>query len=80
MSKHNAGPEFGEVALDALIGDTRTPAQLSALFRQMRQRLAERILAGDLPEQLGCAPGRQAGTPGCRRRAPFQRRSASKPK
>jgi len=46
MARAKQVPEFDEAARDALIGDTETPADLSALFRQMQKRLAERILAG----------------------------------
>ena len=59
-SKELPAPEFAEfdpVALDALIGDTKTPEQLSALFRFMQKRLAERILAGELTAHLGYKPG-----------------------
>jgi transposase-like protein len=41
--------------LDALIGDTATPEELGALFRRLQKRLAERILAGELTNHLGCA-------------------------
>jgi putative transposase len=57
MAKTKKEPEFDEAALDALIGDTKTPAALSALFRKMQKRIAERILAGELTEHLGYAPG-----------------------
>ena len=57
MARPKQEPEFSDEALDALIGDTKTPADLSVLFRQMQKRLAERILAGELTEHLGYAPG-----------------------
>ena len=57
MASPKQVPEFDDAALDALIGDTKTPADLSALFRQLQKRLAERILAGELTEHLGYAPG-----------------------
>src|SRR3954468_1789066 len=57
MAKSKAGPDFDDAALDALIGDTKTAEDLSALFRQMQKRLAERILATELTEHLGYAPG-----------------------
>lgn len=49
-----------DAALDALIGEGReptTPAELSAVFRQLQKRLAERILGGELTDHLGYAPG-----------------------
>ena len=58
MAKPKLGPAFDDATLDALIGDTKTPAQLSALFRWMQQRIAERMLAGELTEHLGYATGR----------------------
>ena len=46
-----------DAALDALIGDAKGPAEFSALVRQLQKRLAERMLAGELTEHLGYAPG-----------------------
>jgi putative transposase len=57
MATSRSEPEFDEAALDALIGDTKTPEDLSALFRHMQKRLAERILATELTDHLGYAPG-----------------------
>lgn len=57
MARAKQFPEFDPVAMDALIGDTKTPEDLSALFRFMQKRLAERILAGELTDHLGYAPG-----------------------
>jgi len=49
--------------MDALIGDTKAPEDLAALFRFMQKRLAERILAGELTDHLGYAAG-EAKPPG----------------
>ena len=49
--------EFSDEALDALIGDTKTPEQLDALFRRMKKALAERILGAELTHHLGYGPG-----------------------
>jgi len=57
MATSRSEPEFDDAALDALIGDTKTPDDLSALFRHMQKRLAERILAAELTDHLGYAPG-----------------------
>ena len=57
MARAKQVPDFSDDALDALIGDTKTPGDLSALFRQLQKRLAERILAGELTEHLGYGPG-----------------------
>jgi hypothetical protein len=40
-------PEFPAEALDALIGSSRTPEELEALFRQMKKRIVERMLGGE---------------------------------
>ena len=49
--------EFSGEALDALIGETRTPAELEQLFRQMKKRIVERMLDAELSHHLGYAPG-----------------------
>lgn len=49
--------QFDPKALDALIGDAKSPAQVDELFRQMKQVLMERILAGELTHHLGYAKG-----------------------
>ena len=59
MAKAKEFPEFDPAAMDALIGKTKTPEDLSALFRFMQKRIAERILAGELTEHLGYAPGEE---------------------
>jgi len=43
--------------VDALIGDAKTPADLEAVFRSMKQRIVERMLEGELTQHLGYAPG-----------------------
>lgn len=55
--KRQQGSEFAPEALDALIGDTKTPEDLEALFRRMKKVLAERILNAELTHHLGYAPG-----------------------
>jgi transposase-like protein len=60
MATSSSGPDGSDLsdeALDALIGDTATPEELGALFRRLQKRLAERILAGELTNHLGYAPG-----------------------
>ena len=49
--------EFDPQALDALIGDAKTPAEVDELFRRMKKALMERILKGELTHHLGYAPG-----------------------
>ena len=41
------------------IHETRTPAQLEALFRQMKKRILERMLGAELKHHLGYAPGEE---------------------
>ena len=59
MAKAKEFPEFDPAAMDALIGTTKTPEDLSALFRFMQKRIAERILAGELTAHLGYGPGEE---------------------
>jgi putative transposase len=58
MTKRPQEPEeFSEEALDALLGDRRTPEDVEALFRQLKKRLIERALGAELTHHLGYAPG-----------------------
>src|ERR1051326_3242822 len=52
-------PDFAPEALDALIGDARTPDELEALFRPMKKRIVERILGAELTQPLGYRPGEE---------------------
>ena len=55
--KRGQQSEFSEEALDALIGDAKTPEDLDALFRRMKKALAQRILGAELTQHLGYAAG-----------------------
>ena len=55
--KRRAESEFSEEALDALIGDAKTPEDLDAVFRRMKKALAERIVGAELTHHLGYGPG-----------------------
>lgn len=58
MTKRRQKDEaFSGEALDALIGETRTPAELEQLFRQMKKRIVERMLGAELSHHLGYPPG-----------------------
>ena len=57
MAKSKKTPEFPPEALDALIADVKTPADLDALFRRMKKVLVERALGAELTHHLGYAPG-----------------------
>ena len=48
---------FSNAALDAMLGDARTPEEVEALFRQMRKALVERVLAAELTHHLGYEKG-----------------------
>lgn len=50
-------PPFDPVALDALLAGRQTPAELDALFRQMKKALMERALSGELTHHLGYPAG-----------------------
>jgi transposase-like protein len=51
--------QFDPQALDALIGEAKTPAEVDELFRRMKKALMERILKGELTHHLGYAPGEE---------------------
>ena len=55
--KQKQEPEFAPDALDALIGDTKTPEDLAGLFRRMKKAMSERILNAELTHHLGYAAG-----------------------
>lgn len=63
QTRRNAESEqrgLEDAALDALIGEgmeSTNPMELEPVFRQLQNRLAEPILAGELTERLGYAPG-----------------------
>jgi transposase-like protein len=57
-----AVPAFDPAAVDALLGDRTTMAEVDDLFRQMKKVLMERVLAGELTHHLGYARG--AAKPG----------------
>lgn len=60
--RKQADPEIADVrfdptALDALLGDRRSAAEIEALFRAMKKAVIERALQGELTQHLGYAPG-----------------------
>jgi transposase-like protein len=57
MAKKKQPPPFDPALLDALAADVKTPADLDALFRQMKKALVERALSAELTHHLGYAPG-----------------------
>jgi putative transposase len=63
-SKKSPSP-FAPELLDALAADLKTPADLDALFRQMKKALVERALSAELTHHLGYPPGaaKPAGQP-----------------
>jgi putative transposase len=65
MAKKKPTPPFDPDLLDALAADLKTPADLDALFRQMKKALVERALSAELTHHLGYAPGepKPAGQP-----------------
>jgi putative transposase len=48
---------FDPAAVDTLIGDRTTMAEMDELFRQMKKVLMERVLRGELTHHLGYASG-----------------------
>lgn len=57
MPRSRKPPAFDPAALAALLGDRQSPAEVDELFRQMKQALMERVLAGELTHHLGYPPG-----------------------
>ena len=63
MAKRTKGPPresrptFDPAAIDAIIGDTKTPAELEALFRAMKQVIVEHMLNAELTHHLGYERG-----------------------
>jgi len=57
MAKSKKTPAFPPELLDALTADLKTPADLDALFRQMKKALVERALGAELTHHLGYASG-----------------------
>jgi len=53
----DAQPSFDPAAIDAIIGDTKTPAELEALFRAMKRVVVERMLNAELTHHLGYERG-----------------------
>lgn len=54
---------FDEDALERLLGERRTMEEMDDLFRQMKKRLMEKVLHGELTHHLGYKPG-EAKPPG----------------
>ena len=52
-----APPQLDPAAIDALLGERQTMAELDELFRQMKQVIYERALASELTHHLGYAKG-----------------------
>lgn len=50
-------PTFDPAAIDAIIGETKTPEELEALFRAMKQVIVERMLNAELTHHLGYEHG-----------------------
>lgn len=48
---------LSDEAVDALVADVQTPAQLEAVFRDVKRRLVERVLRAELTQHLGYPDG-----------------------
>jgi putative transposase len=65
MARRRQVPEDPQAAaLDALAAEVETPEQLEVVFRQLKQRMVERVLQAELTEHLGYAPGTGRGADG----------------
>lgn len=64
MARRKRALDPQQAAVDALVADVRTPEQLEAVFRQLKQRMVEQVLQAELTEHLGYAPGAGRGVAG----------------
>jgi transposase-like protein len=55
--RESSKPQLDPAAIDTLLGDRKSAAEVEELFRQMKKALMERILAGELTHHLGYGPG-----------------------
>lgn len=51
-------------ALEVLLAQVKTPAQLEGVFRRLKQRMVEQVLQAELTEHLGYPPGEGRGPEG----------------
>lgn len=57
-------PDPQERAIEALVGDVKSPEQLEVVFRALKQRMVERVLQAELTGHLGYPPGAGRGSDG----------------
>jgi len=57
MAKTKPDPMFSDAQIDALVAGATTATEMEAIFAQLKKRLIERMLAGELTSHLGYAPG-----------------------
>lgn len=64
MARQRKGEDPQQAAVEALVADVRTPEQLEAVFRALKQRMVEQVLQAELTEHLGYPPGAGRGADG----------------
>jgi putative transposase len=57
MARKTQDPMFPDAQIDALVAGATTAPEMEALFSQLKKRIIERMLAGELTSHLGYAPG-----------------------
>lgn len=64
MARRRKAADPQQAALEALVAEVRTPAELEAVFRALKQRMVEQVLQAELTEHLGYPPGAGRGADG----------------
>jgi len=57
MARKKEEPLVSDAAIDALVAGATTAPEMEAIFGQLKKRIIERMLAGELTSHLGYAPG-----------------------
>ena len=59
MARKRQDPMFPDAQIDALVAGATTATEMEAIFSQLKKRIIERMLAGELTSHLGYAPGKE---------------------
>ena len=57
MARKKQDPMFSDAQIDAVVAGATTATEMEAIFSQLKKRIIERMLAGELTSHLGYAPG-----------------------
>ena len=59
MARKKRDPMFSDAQIDAVVAGATTATEMEAIFSQLKKRIIERMLAGELTSHLGYAPGEE---------------------